>query len=32
MYFEDDQSLVDAKKKNKKKTENYKKAIKKIKS
>jgi hypothetical protein len=29
MYFEDDQSLVNAKKKNKKKTENYKKAIKK---
>jgi hypothetical protein len=28
MYFEDDQNLVDAKKKNEKKTENYKKAIK----
>jgi hypothetical protein len=28
MYFEDDQSLVDAKRKTKKKTENHKKAIK----
>jgi hypothetical protein len=28
MYFEDDQSLVDAKRKTKKKTKNYKKAIK----
>jgi hypothetical protein len=29
MYFEDDLNSVDAKKKNKKKTENYEKAIKK---
>jgi hypothetical protein len=28
MYFEDDQSLVDAKRKTKKKTKNHKKAIK----